>query len=181
MDEAAREAQEYIRQCEEDKVAVRKWRRKMLRTHMACSGCYGTGWDGDVDAYGRQVCYHCPQCEGSGWVPKTSEPNSGAAVQEASAARGPDQPEPRQQEQVPNADASGGPCLPHGLPFDAFGEPRVRYVRVSLDGNHCVMHPSEGDTYLKDARDGGDESPYVIADVYLSEREFEDLPEHEGF
>lgn len=68
-----------------------------------------------------------------------------------------------------------------GLKFDALGEPRTRYVRVSLDGNHCVMHPSEGDRYVEDARQAGDESPYVVRDVWLSEREFDDLPEHEGF
>jgi hypothetical protein len=72
-------------------------------------------------------------------------------------------------------------CQPNGLMFDAFGEPRTRYVRVSLGNNHCIMHPSEGDTYLKDARDNGDDSQYVVADVYLSEREFDDLPEHDGF
>ena len=76
---------------------------------------------------------------------------------------------------------AGEVCLPNGLMFDAFGEPRTRYVRVSLEGNHCVMHPSEGDRYLQDARDAGDESQYTVADVYLSEREFEDLPEHGGF
>jgi hypothetical protein len=76
---------------------------------------------------------------------------------------------------------AGDVCQPLGLWFDAFGEKRQRYVRVSLDGNHCVMHPSEGDTYLKDARDCGDDSQYTVADVYLSEREFEDLPEHDGF
>lgn len=65
--------------------------------------------------------------------------------------------------------------------LDAFGEPRTRYVRVSLDGNHCVMHPSEGDTYLEDAKHSDDRSNYVLADVFLSEREFEDLPEHDGF
>lgn len=72
-------------------------------------------------------------------------------------------------------------CQPNGLMFDALGQPRTRYVRVSLGGNHCVMHPSEGDSYLQEARDSGDESSYVVADVYLSEREFDDLPEHEGF
>lgn len=75
----------------------------------------------------------------------------------------------------------GDMCQPDGLMFDALGEPRTRYVRVSLRGNHCVMHPNEGDRYLQDARDNGDDSPYVVRDVYLSEREFEDLPEHEGF
>jgi hypothetical protein len=76
---------------------------------------------------------------------------------------------------------AGEACLPNGLMFDALGEPRTRYVRVSLAGSHCIMHPSEGDTYLQDARDAGDDSEYTVADVYLSEREFEDLPEHDGF
>lgn len=67
------------------------------------------------------------------------------------------------------------------LRLDAFGEPRTRYVRVTLDGAHCVMHPSEGDSYLKDARDCGDEGEYTVADVYLSERELEDLGEFDGF
>lgn len=70
----------------------------------------------------------------------------------------------------------------HELYIDGMGEPRTRYVRVSLNGsNHCVMHPSEGDAYLADAKAAGDESDYTVRDVWLSEREFEDLPEHEGF
>jgi hypothetical protein len=73
------------------------------------------------------------------------------------------------------------PWDPNGPMYDAFGEPRTRYVRVSLDGNHCVMHPSEGDIYIADARECGDHSDYVVRDVWLSEREFDDLPEHEGF
>lgn len=74
-------------------------------------------------------------------------------------------------------------CQPEGLGFDAFGEPRTRYVRVTLNRNHCVMHPSEGDCYVQDARDAGDPDweRYIVRDVWLSEREFEDLPEHDGF
>ena len=74
-------------------------------------------------------------------------------------------------------------CQPEGLKFDAFGEPRTRYVRVTLNGSHCVMHPSEGDCYVQDARDSGDPDweRYVVTDVWLSEREFKDLPEHDGF
>jgi hypothetical protein len=72
-------------------------------------------------------------------------------------------------------------CQPNGLMFDAFGEPRKRYVRVSLNGSHCVMHPSEGDRYIEDARGAGDESQYVVADVWLSEREFDDLGDFDGF
>jgi hypothetical protein len=74
-------------------------------------------------------------------------------------------------------------CQPEGLKFDAFGEPRTRYVRVTLNHSHCVMHPSEGDCYVQEARDNGgpDWERYIVRDVYLSEREFEDLPEHNGF
>ena len=72
-------------------------------------------------------------------------------------------------------------CQPNGLMFDALGEPRTRYVRVTMDGGHCVMRPQEGDRYVQDARAAGDDSEYAVADVYLSEREFEDLPEFDGF
>lgn len=72
-------------------------------------------------------------------------------------------------------------CQPDGLKFDAFGEPRTRYVRVTLNGSHLVMHPSEGDRYVQDARDAGDESEYEVRDVWLSEREFDDLGEFDGF
>jgi hypothetical protein len=72
-------------------------------------------------------------------------------------------------------------CLPNGVMFDAYGEPRTRYVRVALGGAKCIMHPSEGDTYLQDAKDAGDESVYAISDVWLSVREFDDLGEFTGF
>jgi hypothetical protein len=78
---------------------------------------------------------------------------------------------------------AGGLCQPEGLKFDAFGEPRTRYVRVTLNRSHCVMHPSDGDCYVEDARNAGDPDweRYIVRDVWLSEREFEDLPEHDGF
>ena len=74
-------------------------------------------------------------------------------------------------------------CPPDSLMFDAFGEPRTRYVRVTLDGSHCVMHPSEGDRHLQDAREADDSAAdrYTVRDVWLSEREFDDLPEFDGF
>ena len=74
-------------------------------------------------------------------------------------------------------------CQPDGLRFDAVGAPRERYVRITLNGSHCVMHPSEGDCYVEDARNAGDPDweRYIVRDVWLSEREFDDLPEHNGF
>lgn len=70
-----------------------------------------------------------------------------------------------------------------GLKFDALGKPRTRYVRVTLNRSHCVMHPSEGDCYIEDARNAGDPDweRYIVQDVWLSEREFDDLPEFDGF
>ncbi len=70
-----------------------------------------------------------------------------------------------------------------GLRFDALGEPRTRHVRVTLDGSHCVMTTVDGDRYVQDARDSGDDDAdrYEVRDVYLSEREFDDLPEFDGF
>ena len=70
----------------------------------------------------------------------------------------------------------------NGLMFDALGEPRTRYVRVTLDGIHCVMHPSEGDCYVEDSRNAGDPDweRYIVRDVWLSEREFDSLPEFDG-
>lgn len=77
--------------------------------------------------------------------------------------------------------ASPAPEVPSGAMFDAFGDPRTRYVRITLDGSHCIMRPSEGDNYIDEARQSGDESSYVQSDVYLSEREADDLPEFDGF
>jgi len=70
-----------------------------------------------------------------------------------------------------------------GLKSDALGEPRTRYVRVTLNGSHFVMHPSDGDCYIEDARNAGDPDweRYIVRDVWLSEREFDDLPEFDGF
>lgn len=72
-------------------------------------------------------------------------------------------------------------CLPNGLMFDRLGQPITRYVRVSLEGSHCVMLPSEGDKAVADAIAEGDDSAYKVADVYLSDSEFADLPEFAGF
>ena len=74
-------------------------------------------------------------------------------------------------------------CQPEGLKFDAFGEPRTRYVRVTLNRSQCVMRPSEGDCDIEEARNAGDPDweRYSVRDVWLSEREFEDLPEFDGF
>ncbi len=74
-----------------------------------------------------------------------------------------------------------GICQPNGLMFDALGEPRVRYVRVTLDGSHMVTTPRDADDHIEAAQHHGDDSVYTLTNVYLSEREFEDLPEFDGF
>lgn len=106
--------------------------------------------------------------------------------QSSPAVVGPLEPTVRRLADGLPADAvrfAGEVCQPEGLKFDAFGEPRTRHVRVTLNRSHCVMHPSEGDCYVQDARDAGDPDweRYIVRDVWLSEREFDDLPEHDAF
>jgi len=106
--------------------------------------------------------------------------------QKAPAVLGPVERQVRRLDDGLPADAvrfAGDVCQPNGLMFDAFGAPRTRYVRVTLSGSHCVMHPSEGDCYVEEARNAGDPDweRYIVRDVWLSEREFEDLPEFDGF
>ena len=71
-------------------------------------------------------------------------------------------------------------CQPM-LMFDALGEPRKRYVRISYEGAHMVMTPEEAQCFKEESQVSGDETPYILTDTYLSEREFDDLPEFEGF
>jgi hypothetical protein len=71
--------------------------------------------------------------------------------------------------------------LPAAMMYDALGAPRKRYVRVSYEGSHMVLTPEEAQCFVEESEISGDETPYIRTDTYLSEREFEDLPEHEGF
>lgn len=80
---------------------------------------------------------------------------------------------------VPAAgEGRGAICQPEGLMFDAFGNPRVRYVRVTLDGAHLILHPDELEAWK-----ANEENPdqFTFTDVYLSEEEADALPEFDGF
>jgi hypothetical protein len=70
-----------------------------------------------------------------------------------------------------------GACLPNGVMFDAFGRPRVRYVRVIHDGTTCVVPPGD----VADMVDSERPDDYRTEDVYLSKEEFDALPEFDGF
>lgn len=72
-------------------------------------------------------------------------------------------------------------CREPMLMVDALGEPRVRYTRVSYEGAHMVMTPEEATCYVQESQISGDETPYILIDTYLSEREFDELPEFDGF
>ncbi len=65
--------------------------------------------------------------------------------------------------------------------FDALGEPRTRYVRVILDGATMVISSADAEEFNATAKANDDNSDYEFKDVYLSERELDDLPEFEGF
>jgi hypothetical protein len=76
-------------------------------------------------------------------------------------------------------------CLPNGVMFDAFCNPRVRYVRVSYDGTHLILTPAEADEWKRDAEASaasvGQTDPHTYSDVYLSDVEADALPEFDGF
>lgn len=64
--------------------------------------------------------------------------------------------------------------------FDALGEPRTRHVRVTFEGASLIDTPSGADSFMAEV-DPDSRVFYVLTNVYLSEREFEDLPEFDGF
>lgn len=72
---------------------------------------------------------------------------------------------------------AGSKCQPDGLMFDAFGKPRTRAVRITLDGVHLICRPEEVDSMIE----GDDRSRYTFSDVYVSDDEIERLPEFEGW
>jgi hypothetical protein len=67
-------------------------------------------------------------------------------------------------------------CMPDGLPFDAAGNKRERYVRVIYEGTTCVVPPKD-----VPAATAVYPTDYTLQDVYLSPQEFERLPEFGGF
>ena len=77
----------------------------------------------------------------------------------------------------PDTAANNSPLAPNGLMFDALGKPRSRYVRISFDGSCLVCKPDDAAQNVGD----DDRSEYVLTDVYLSDREFADLPEFNGW
>lgn len=88
-------------------------------------------------------------------------------------------------EAVPEAPVLDQKCLPTGVMFDAFCNPRVRYVRVSFDGAHLILSTIEADAWKMEAEAAaasiGQADPHTYSDVYLSEVEADALPEFNGF
>jgi hypothetical protein len=71
-----------------------------------------------------------------------------------------------------------GACLPQGVLFDAYGNPRVRHIRVIFDGMTCVV---SSDAEAQEYRLNDPEGTYEFKDVFLSKEEFDALPEFDGF
>jgi hypothetical protein len=76
-------------------------------------------------------------------------------------------------------------CLPNGVMFDAFGNERVRYVRVTYDGSHLILTPAGAEAWKREAEASaasiGQTDPHAYSDVYLSKEEADALPEFDGF
>lgn len=87
---------------------------------------------------------------------------------------------------IPQAELdAGSKCQPDGFMFDAFCNPRVRYVRVSYDGQHLILSLPEVEAWKMEAEAAaaslGQTDPHTYSDVYLSEEEADALPEFDGF
>lgn len=62
---------------------------------------------------------------------------------------------------------------------DGLGNERKRFVRITYDGSHLVVTPKDVQEHVGDGN--LPEGEYKLTDVYLSEQEFEKLPEFDGF
>lgn len=69
-------------------------------------------------------------------------------------------------------------CLPNGLPVDKDGNPRIRWTRISYDGQWCICKPGDVEAMIGDADDPHN---YKTEDVYLSQQEVDALPEFGGW
>ncbi len=61
--------------------------------------------------------------------------------------------------------------------WDALFGRRTRYARVELDGSWVICPPEEVEAYI----DGDDRGEYVVTYLHLTQRQFDALPEFEGF
>lgn len=52
-----------------------------------------------------------------------------------------------------------------------------RYAKLKYDGQFVIMTPSEAEDWLNDSPD----ETYVLEEVWMTERQYGDLPEFEGF
>lgn len=67
--------------------------------------------------------------------------------------------------------------FPNGVLFDWQGNPRTRFVRVKYEGSALIIRPEDLPAY----QPPHDYIPYVFEDTYLSEEEFDAIPEFDGF
>lgn len=54
---------------------------------------------------------------------------------------------------------------------------KKRYVRMTMDGSSCICEPGEA----KDMFDGGNMDGCTLTDVWMTEAEWEALPEFSGW
>lgn len=52
-----------------------------------------------------------------------------------------------------------------------------RYAKLKYDGSFVIMTPSEAEDWLNDSPD----ETYVLEEVWMTERQYGNLPEFEGF
>lgn len=69
-----------------------------------------------------------------------------------------------------------GACIDPAL-YPELTAPR-RFVRIEHFGSFCICSPENVGDWIADA---DDPSEYKITDVWMTQKEFDDLPEFKGF
>lgn len=54
---------------------------------------------------------------------------------------------------------------------------KVRFVKLTMDRQSCVVRPTE----VKDMMEDGEDANMTMTDVWMSEAEYEALPEFQGW
>jgi len=56
-----------------------------------------------------------------------------------------------------------------------------KYIRLEYDGTYCIMTPDDAMDYMDDCEYEKDAGEYKYEEIYLTQDQFEKLPEFQGF
>lgn len=69
-------------------------------------------------------------------------------------------------------------CIVDGVPFDKEGNPRKRFAKITYEGSWFICRSEESESMIGDV---DDRDAYIVEDVFMSQQEYEALPEFVGW